>query len=436
MNLYDAAWHISDLLETNRSVFLKLEPEVPDYTVRSPFKIILCGTNRELELDITPENILQVIAQFDATVFDKEKVNRLYTWNFKALAVYFKAITGKFIKPENSIIDLKVIEYFLGTRKKVPENLVECVDRTRLVLNHKGWMPVYKTIHLPLTLRVLPSIESTPLLDEAARKSLYPHYEIEGITSGRMNCLKKFANSYLPHNMGPDVKSVLKPRGYGVRFLSTDYRHCEIAVLQFLSKDERLLEMLSRDEDVYKGIYKAIANDECDTDAKRDKAKKMMISVMYGAGAERLGEIIGVPEPVAKELIRRIRIVFKTACDWMDSQRERAKSGIFTDFFGRPRDFTSEPYKAPDIMVQGLAATVCQEKLIDLFDKLDSNKAYIAYSVHDGYGLVVKLDVARDMYKLVKSTLEAESKLVPGLKMKVEIKFGARLDAMKVLWKD
>lgn len=437
MNLEEVAWQLSDLLEGNRAVFLKTEPDVPDHTDRSPFRVVLYAGSQQLVLDdVTPDNIASVVAQFDCTVFDKEKVERLYVWNFKSFCTYFRAFTGKFVTPTSSIIDLKVIENFLGQKKKAPENMNECVHRVKLALSHKGWMPVYKSIHLPLTLRVLPAIESTPLLNEAAKRSEFPYYEIEGITSGRMNCLKRFSKCYEPHRMSAEVKAVLKPKGYGHRFLYADYRNCEITVLQFLSKDERLLEMLNGTEDVYKAIYKAIVGDECDSDAKRDKAKKMIISVMYGAGPERLGEILGVPEAVGKELIRRIRIVFKTACDWMDSQRERAKSGVFTDHFGRPRDFTSEPHKAPDIMIQGLAATVCQEKMIDLYNKLDNNKAYMAFSVHDGYGLVVTVSAARETYKLVKEVLESESKLVPGLRMKVEVKFGAKLDAMKVLWRD
>src|SRR4051812_6776544 len=126
MDLENVAVQLSELVETSRSVFLKTEPEVPDHTIRAPFKVLLYGTDKRVELDVTPENLMSLTAQLDATVFSKEHVDRLYTWNIKSLCTYFRALhPNKFLTPANSIIDLKCIEYFLGSKKKCPENLHE-----------------------------------------------------------------------------------------------------------------------------------------------------------------------------------------------------------------------------------------------------------------------------------------------------------------------
>lgn len=438
MNLYDVAWQLSDLLETNRAVLLKTEPEVPDFTCAAPFKAIIWGQRDCVEIEVDPTNVMDVIAMFDATIFDKEKVERLYVWNLKPLCTYFHFyLPHKFITPANAIIDLKPIENFLGIKKNRPENLVEAINRTRIVLQNKGWQAIYKTVHLPLTLRILPCVETRPLLNEEARRTEHPYYEIEGIFSGRLNCLKKYAKTYLPHNMGPDVKRALKPRGYGVRFLCSDFRHCEVTVLQWLSGDEKLRELLDSGGDLHTKIYEIVTGDQCNTDNKRKLSKLMFLPVMYGCGPTRLGELLGVPESVAVQLMDRIKTIFSTAWGWIKKAQDQAKTGVVTDHFGRPRTFAEgEAYKARDFVVQGVAATVCQEKLIELHGALDPKKAEIVFSVHDGFGLVVKVDAARETYKLVKQVLESESKLCPGLKMKVEIKFGAKLDSMKVLWKD
>lgn len=437
MDLYDVAWHLSDILETNRAVFLKLEPEVPDFTISAPFKAIVCGMKDRIEIEVTPQNIMSVVGMFDATIFDKEKVERLYVWNFKSLVTYFHYFTQKFITPSNSLIDLKIIESFLNiVGKKSPENLVEVINRTKLAVQHKGWQTLYKSVHLPLALRVLPTIESTPLLNEAAKRPEHPYYEIEGQINGRLNCLKKFTKCYLPHTMGPDVTSALKPKGYGYRFLYTDFHYCEICVLQWLSKDEVLGEMLETGVDLYSHFYQKVTGDPCDSESKRKKGKMMLIAVIYGSGGAGLAKSLGVPEAIGVELIRRIELTIPTACGWLDEQQRKAKSGQITDYFGRPRKFT-EAYLARNFVVQGVAATVCQELLIELHKVLTNKEdAYIAFSVHDGYGLVVRTQKAREIYKLVKQTLQAESKLCPGLKMKVDIKFGAKLNSMKVLWKD
>ena len=110
---------------------------------------------------------------------------------------------------------------------------------------------------------------------------------------------------------------------------------------------------------------------------------------------------------------------------------------VVYDYFQRPKTLKdNECYLARNFAVQGVAATACQEKLIALHKELNTEKAYLIFSVHDGFGLLCKTEYAQETYKLVKRTCEEESILCPGLKMKVEIKFGARLDEMKVLWKD
>ena len=93
-----------------------------------------------------------------------------------------------------------------------------------------------------------------------------------------------------------------------------------------------------------------------------------------------------------KLLLTIIKQQFSIAWEWMQSKQESAKESVIYDFFGRPRKFDEKQcYLARNFSVQGVAATACQEKLIDLFDNIDNDKAYIAFSIHDGFGLVCKI---------------------------------------------
>jgi len=436
MNLQEASNKITDLLESNRSLFLKIEPEVPDFTICETFKILIFSSKKNIEINADAKNIVSLIGLFDATIFDKSLVDRFYAWNIKSLATYFFSISKRFMAPTVGIIDIKIIENFLGIRENVPENFIECVNRVKLIVKTKTWQSLYKSIHTPLSLRVLPSIENQPLLNEKLKRTEYPYYEIEGQINGRMNCLRKYAKSYLPHNMGPEVKAVLKPRGYGLRFLCSDFRHCEVTVLQWLSQDQRLKQILESGADLHEQIYEEVTGDKCNTENKRKLSKKMFLPVMYGCGSLGLASNLGVKEHIATELINRIKQQFSIAWEWMQSKQESAKESVIYDFFGRPRKFDEKQcYLARNFSVQGVAATACQEKLIDLFDNIDNDKAYIAFSIHDGFGLVCKIKYAHEVYKLVKQVCESESILCPGLKMKVEIKFGHKLNNMKVLWR-
>lgn len=434
MNLYDAAWQLTDLLEGTDQVYLRLEPDVPDFTVRSSFKVVLWGMRQRVELDVSPENILNIVALFDETIFNKERVKRLFVWGLKSFCTYFHAFSPKFVTPSNSIIDLKLIEGFLGVRKNRPENLVEALNRTKIAVQFKDWQRVYKLIHQPLSLRVLPSIETTPLLNDRSRKCEYPYYEIEGQINGRMNCLKKYANSYLPHNMGPDVRQQMRPQGYALRFCTADYRHCEVNVLQWLSGDEILKEILDSGDDLHRRIYEVVTGDTCDTEKKRNLSKKMFLPVMYGCGPKGLATNLDVSESVGEELCRRIYHNFPTATHWMKERQEEAKHGVVYDYFGRPRKFKEGlSYQFRNTAVQAVAATVCQEKLIELWKSLDG-VARLAFSVHDGYGAICDIPNAKATYQAMKDSLESESKLCEGLSLKVEVKFGSRLSNLKVLW--
>jgi hypothetical protein len=436
-DLYDVAWQLSDMLEHNRSVFLKTEPEVPDHTIQQTFKCIICTQNQRLEIEVGPKEIMSLVAQFDYTIFDKDKVDRLYTWNFKSFATYFHSCcSGRFIIPQTSVIDLKVIENFLGIHKNVPENYIEVVNRTKQTVKYK-WQSIYKAVLQPLMFKVLPTIETTPLLNEIKKRAEYPYYEIEGQIYGRMNSSLRFNKCYSPHRLGPDSRAALKPRGINTRFLCADFKHCEVTVLQWLSKDPELKKLLESGEDLHSEIYRVITGDQCDTPLKRKQSKLMFLPTIYGISDARLAEMLELPVAVAAELIRRMKIKFSVAFEWIEGRQNAAKDGEIVDYFGRPRRFEEgKAYLARNFVVQGVAATVCHEKLIELCEGVNSEKAYVAYSVHDGYGLVCEIAAAREAYVKTKTILESESKLCPGLKMKVKIEFGAKLDNMKVLWKD
>lgn len=441
MDLYAFACEIETFCSEPSPVYFSIDPEVPDFTLLKPFIVRLFSNTHQLEFEVNPDNFLSIVGILDSTIFDKTRVDRLYVWNFKAFCSYFYFVSQRYLSPTNSIIDLKLIENFLNIRQASPKNLIEYVNRIKLAVKYKNWQSIYKQIHLPLALRVLPSMETYPLLNDQSKRSEYPYYEIEGQLNGRMNCLRKLSKSYLPHNMGPDVKAVLKPRGYGTRFMCSDFRHCEVTVLQWLSQDQVLKQVLDSGQDLHNSIYEIITGDKCNSDSKRNLSKKMFLPVMFGCGPNGLASNLSISPSVAADLINRIKTKFATSWDWMQQKQEQAKAGEIQDYFGRPRLFDQqESYLARNFSVQGVAATACQEKLIDLFAALNAmdekSRAYLAFSVHDGFGMICQIKAAHETYKLVKNICETESKLCPGLKMKVEIKFGAKLDQMKVLWRD
>jgi len=158
-----------------------------------------------------------------------------------------------------------------------------------------------------------------------------------------------------------------------------------------------------------------------------------MLPVIYGCGIKKLSEITALGEDVCSNLVQRLKTLFDSAFDWLQQRQDEAQYKPVSDMFGRVRDFTKSPYKARDFHVQGLAATICQERLLDLHKNLKN--ARIAFTVYDSYGIVCSLQNLRETILSTKSSLETTSTLCPGLMFKSDIQFGPTLLKLKSLGK-
>jgi DNA polymerase I-like protein with 3'-5' exonuclease and polymerase domains len=143
---------------------------------------------------------------------------------------------------------------------------------------------------------------------------------------------------------------------------------------------------------------------------------------------------MSISEPGAKEIMRRLTSRFSVAYDWMnDRQRHAEEVGEAEDYFGRTRKLAAgESYLARNFAVQGVAATFCQEKLIQLHMALRERvDAYLCFTVHDGYVGACTTDTAREVCQTIRSNLESVSELCPGLAVKVRISTGPKLNQLQ-----
>lgn len=433
MNIAEAAVAFSEVPEQTKIYYLRTEPEVLDFTGIGTGKIILSGGKQKIDIDINNNQVKSLASLLDH-VFQSPEIT-LLCWNIKSVISYIKHFVPQPFSLAAKIIDISVVENFLGIQKKQPENLSEAVDRAKVLIANQKWNSLYKTLLLPLMLEVLPALENVPLLDELDRVGKFAHYEIEGQTNGRLRCTKRFMRGYVPHTLGPDQKKTFKPSGEGRIFLSSDIKHCEVSVLQWLSNDDKLKEIMESGKDLYCEIYKIITKDDCNTDNKRRIGKEIFLKVIYGIGSKGLSDELDVPVEVAKELIDRTYHGFPIATGWIVAKQNEAKlQGTLEDFFGRPRTFTPEnAYLARNFVVQGVAATICLEKLTELHYAIRGLDSKLCFSIHDGYGFTSTIAAAPDTVKRINNVMREPSKLCPGLLLKVETQFGKRLDGMKVI---
>ena len=275
--------------------------------------------------------------------------------------------------------------------------------------------------------RVVPEMETNPLVNLKNKGFSYCYYELEGQANGRMKTLKISNNSYMPHSMSVEEKQNLALPDPEEIFLVFDYKHMEVSVLEWLSKDSGLSEILSEDRDLYSSIWENLTKTDAD-ESQRSLCKKIFLPVVFGLGPRGLSKKLGLSEKNSSRLIYKLTDTFPVAFSWVESQRVDSNN-FATDFFGRRRKFLeNEFYKIRNFCVQSPSNMICLKKLVDLHDSLIGTSAKLRFHVHDGYVISCKENELKNIYENAKSVLEKSDKMFPNLKLKVSCKYGKKLN--------
>jgi hypothetical protein len=422
------------LLETGRSFYMKCEPEILDFTSsEGNGELVIFSKDEEFRLPLHPKVLVEYLGLLCAAFFHDKDIS-IICWNIKNLVSYIKHHTKGLLQPECKVMDLKVIEGFLGVKKQAPASLVESLERLRAVFVDDSWPQakrIYQKVHAPLIFDVIPSLETQGLYDKESRKALYSYYEIEGQANGRLCNHKTFRNCFVPHSMTPEERNRLRPRGTDEVFVYFDYRHMEVRMLQWLSQDDRLAQILDLDEDLYRVVFKLVSGTTCDTDKKRELCKNFLIGIIYGQSARSLSQTHEISLMTAEAIVGRIYSLFPKALNWIQAAQDGAIEMV-RDALGRKRFFEDRQHRVRNFVVQAPASLVCLEKLIQLHNGLKGS-ARLACHIHDGYIACVNRGSVRMVASLAKDVLESDSELCPGLKLKSSCKVGASLAELKAL---
>ena len=414
-------------------IFLTCEPENPDFTdPRRPSKLVVMAKGLRFDIPL-PENrkeCIEFISGINASLYQKRIIT--LSWKIKGFLSYVRARTHGNWQINGSLVDLHILEAFSGEQGECPKNFKDAYSRLSRITQSVTWQrvgKVYQEVYLPLLTRVIPKMESLGLNDVISRRPVYPCYELEGQVNGRMKCLKAFAHAFNPHGLDEVAKANLRPIGYDKVFMLFDYKHMEVAVLQWLSGDKTLKEILNSGEDVYKNIWERITNIPC-TEAGRSHCKSVFLPVVYGQSGSSVAKKLGIKDEAGKMLVANINRFFPKAMSWIQEQQETFDANSFaTDYFGRRRRFEEQQYKIRNFVVQAPASIICLHKLVRLHDVIQENSE-IVFHIHDGYGIVTHKSNTK-VADIVIKTLEAKESFYPGLRLRVSGSQGESLSSLK-----
>jgi hypothetical protein len=416
-------------------LFITTDPALLDFTdLNRRASLVIMGGSVRIDLplpksDKTFKETLGLIAHY---IGRKDVI--IIGWNLKNFFSYIEGRKANLLL-EAQIYDLKYLESYHGLENKCPASFDEAKQRLGILFKSGSWQQlnkIHRKIHIPLLKNVIPHLESFGINDLRQGGPVHAHYEIEGQANGRLLCSKGFSNGYSPHNMEDKDKESLKPVQYGKVFLYFDFKHMEASMVQWLSQDAGLGQILASGADLYRAIWEAITGQE-GTDKAREFCKLLFLPVVYGQGIKSVSTRLNVSENTAKKLVNNIYRLFPSALSWAASRQTSIDAhGYAVDYFGRRRKFENEFYKIRNFCVQSPASIVCLSKLINVFNFLTNYKDFsdLAFHLHDGYGIMADIRSWRKISLLVKDVLETEDDLYPGLKLKVTCQMGEKLNAM------
>jgi hypothetical protein len=177
--------------------------------------------------------------------------------------------------------DVDFYDMFLFAKYKninIPEGISYLNLRKILreyIINKTEYEPIRKFVHVPLSTRVLPSIESNFVHDVINQKLVYPQYQIEGQDNGRLNATAKHRKAYNPHTLSMEQKKNLELRNSDEVFLELDFKSMEVFVLAKITNDIELNNMINSNSDFYESLAQRLGI------SNRSNAKTAFIGNIY-----------------------------------------------------------------------------------------------------------------------------------------------------------
>ncbi|XP_035181551.1 DNA polymerase nu [Oxyura jamaicensis] len=252
------------------------------------------------------------------------------------------------------------------------------------------------------------------------------HPNIQGISKHPVRIIKK---QYIK---GKEEEIVtISPRALfvskkGYTFLAADFSHIELRILADLSSEPELLKLFQEPEtaDIFTTLasqWKGIPSEEV-KQADREQAKRIVYSVVYGAGKERLAECLGITPLQASQFIESFMQKYKKVNEFTKKTIEQCrKKGYVVSIMGRKRplvNINAQDYKlrtqaerqAVNFVVQGSAADLCKMAMVEIFTSVVTSPtltARLIAQIHDELLFEVEDSQIREFSALVKRTMES-----------------------------
>jgi DNA polymerase I len=267
-------------------------------------------------------------------------------------------------------------------------------------------------------------VDALPELVNPKTGRVHTSYNQTGSATGRFSSSNpNLQNIPIRTELGREVRrAFIAPDGYV--FLAVDYSQIELRVMAHMSQDETLIDAFQRGLDIHKATAATVhgIDPEDVTYEQRSFAKRVNFGLMYGMGAYRLARDSDLTLAEAEEFIKTYFERMPGVQRYIEDTKAFVWEHGFTEtLYGRRREYpaikggqksrstASEERAAINMPIQGTAADILKQSMLNLYDRLDKEPydASMTLQVHDELLLEVKEDELYDVKAVVVETMES-----------------------------
>jgi DNA polymerase I len=286
----------------------------------------------------------------------------------------------------------------------------------------------HEIIDLLLEYRHLAKLQSTyvePLLKlalEDNKHKIYTSFLQTGTATGRLSSKNpNLQNIPVRSTLGREIREGFIASDDKV-LVGIDYSQIELRLLAHFSEDESLVNAFNSGADIHHQTAVLIFGED-EAKNKRDIAKSINFGLLYGMGARKLGETLGIPTKEAKIYIDSYFEAFPTIKEYLSSiENFVLENGFVSTLLKRKRyfDFNSANgmqkasflREAVNTVFQGSASDLIKLSMIEIYKKYkNSSDVNILLQIHDELIFEVSenkvdevkldlLDIMKNIYKL------------------------------------
>lgn len=245
------------------------------------------------------------------------------------------------------------------------------------------------------------------LIPKLNNSKLHPSFHLHRTATGRLS------------SSNPNLQNI--PRSSSIRslfvapedhqLLVADYDQIELRVMAMFSQDKQMMRIFRNEEDIHTGAAALLFKKSLDevTSEERQIGKGVNFLTAYGGGPHKLANTTGISVDDAREMIEQYYKQFAGLTEWKRHVVETGrKKGYVSTIAGRRRrlpdlnandDYTRSraERQAVNAVVQGSAADICKEAMVNISKLLKGTGAKMLVQVHDELVVAVPNDIIDDL---------------------------------------